>query len=163
LACSLALLAGVGLARAQKPTNVQKPASVQKSARLEIEGKDVRRVELMGMRPVTLDEPTSATTFPAGSYQGMTITVGEQGSKDRYAASVYKSLNAQAGQVMRIKAGAPLKNEMKVQRAGGRLVLQYLLTGQDGENYSLVSRDRKPSFKVFQGNELVATGDFEYG
>jgi hypothetical protein len=142
----------------------QKPASAQKLARLEIEGKDVRQVVLMSERSVTLDEPTSATTFPAGYYPSMTITVGEKGSKNRYASYPYKPLNAQAGQVVRIKAGAPLKSEVQVQRAGDRLVLRYLLTGQGGESYPPTSYNAsKPAFKVFQGNELVATGNFEYG
>jgi hypothetical protein len=152
LACSLALLAGAGVARAQKP------------ALLEIEGKDVRQVVLIGDRPVTLDEPASTIPFPAGSYRSMTITVGEKDSKNRYVAYRLTPFTAQEGQVLRVKAGAPLKGEVTVQRTGRWVTFHYLLTGQGDESYSAANYDApKPAFKIFQGDELVESGKFEYG
>ena len=60
------------------------------------------------------------------------------------------------------KVGAPLKQTVKIERAGPILELNYELTGVGGESYA-ITRGKRPRFTVFTSEKEVASGQFEFG
>jgi hypothetical protein len=65
----------------------------------------------------------------------------------------------------RYKAAAPLNHTVKITRTGSALKFDYELVGTDGKKYDLWKiRDRsRPTFSVYQGNDKVDGGTFEFG
>ena len=63
-----------------------------------------------------------------------------------------------------LTAGGPLTNSVSVIRQGRKLSLNYQLVGAGGA-YQLVNQDRShpPEFTVYQGDQKVASGKFEFG
>lgn len=73
--------------------------------------------------------------------------------------------NMDADTTAQYKAAAPLNHTVKITRTGGILKLDYELIGTDGKKYDLWKiRDRsKPTFEVYQNNDKVGGGTFEFG
>ncbi|NQT03312.1 MAG: hypothetical protein HQ580_14890 [Planctomycetes bacterium] len=63
------------------------------------------------------------------------------------------------------EAAAPLNHTVKIIRSGSALKLDYELLGNDGKIYSLweINDKSKPAFSIFQDNEKIAEGKFEFG
>ncbi|MBN1973520.1 MAG: hypothetical protein JW787_07760 [Sedimentisphaerales bacterium] len=63
-----------------------------------------------------------------------------------------------------LKAGAPLKQVIEIKRQGKYLVLNYKTLGIDGRQYNkTTNREKRPSFSVYKGDKLIASGEFAYG
>ena len=62
-----------------------------------------------------------------------------------------------------LKIGAPLKQNLKINRQGRNLVMNYELLGVGGEKYTSSNRSEPPIFTVYRGNKEIASDKFEYG
>lgn len=65
----------------------------------------------------------------------------------------------------RYKAAAPLNHTVKITRTGRALKFDYELVGSDGKKYDLwkIRDQSKPTFSIYQGNDKVGGGTFEFG
>ena len=63
-----------------------------------------------------------------------------------------------------LTVGGPLTNSVSVSRGGKYLSMNYQLVGAGGA-YQVVNQDRAhpPEFTVYQGDQKVASGKFEFG
>ena len=64
-----------------------------------------------------------------------------------------------------LTAGGPLTNSVTVTRRGNLLVFDYRLLGAGGDTYQLGTTDysKPPQFAVYQGDQKIASGNFEFG
>ena len=139
----------------------------EKAGELRIEGEGI---ELLTLRTAagarkTLDRPGSMVTLPAGDYCVDSIRL--EGGHSTSSAEMPAELRfvVRPGSPAALKAGAPLRQAIKVQRQGSSLVLGYELIGQGGERYR-VGRNQgaaTPGFAVYRGDRKVASGQFEFG
>ena len=64
-----------------------------------------------------------------------------------------------------LKVGAPLRQTVRIERWGASLVLNYQVLGQAGESYAVtrLQAAKPPAFVIYQGENQVASGDFQPG
>jgi hypothetical protein len=133
---------------------------------LKIEGTGVSRLILVRQdnQQEQLTNLSGSIRLPAGTYRVQQIDL--QGG--------YSSLSQRTNDLQRIaispnqpavlKAGGPLRQAVKAERRGPVLVLNYELAGIDGEMYRTPGTpETQPSFAVYRGDKLIASGQFEYG
>ena len=133
---------------------------------LRITGSSVRRVVMSGQPyAVVLDWPAAAIKVPTGSY-GYSVWL-KKGEAEAYlargeTASGMIAVNDRKPAVL--MAGGPLTNSVAVSRRGRNLSLNYELVGAGGK-YQVLNQDRAhpPEFAVYQGEQKVASGRFEFG
>lgn len=62
-----------------------------------------------------------------------------------------------------LKIGPPLTQSISITRQGPILKLDYKLTGQGGENYSMSDRKTAPAFDIYKDDKKIDSCKFEYG
>jgi hypothetical protein len=67
------------------------------------------------------------------------------------------------GKPCRFDVGTPLRPGVSAKRAGRLLKLDYRLLDADGRKYLNELRENPPRFAVYQGENKIASGSFEYG
>jgi hypothetical protein len=67
------------------------------------------------------------------------------------------------GKPCRFDVGTPLRPSVSMQRAGRLLKLDYQLLDADGRTYRGGDAKNPPRFAVYQGENKIASGAFEYG
>jgi hypothetical protein len=130
---------------------------------LKLEGKCIKQLtlELRGGKNVKFDQPAESIKVAAGRYRLWQIQL-ESG----YACRIWSDANwVEVGEDKPavLKAGAPLKQTVKVERQGRVLTLDYQLSGIGGEKYTASDRSKPPTFTIYQGDKKIASGTFEYG
>ena len=136
---------------------------------VKITGVNVQRVTLEGgPYMVVIDRPEATVRVPVGSYKSSKVCL-RKGSAEahldqrtQFSAAGRITVNDTKPAVL--TAGGPLTNSVSVIRQGRKLSLNYQLVGEGGA-YQLVNQDRShpPEFTVYQGDQKVASGKFEFG
>ena len=136
---------------------------------VKITGVNVQRVTLEGgPYMVVIDRPEATVRVPVGSYKSSKVCL-RKGSAEahldqrtQFSAAGRITVNDTKPAVL--TAGGPLTNSVSVIRQGRKLSLNYQLVGAGGA-YQLVNQDRShpPEFTVYQGDQKVASGKFEFG
>ena len=139
-----------------------------KLGELKITGNCVQRATLEG-GPflVVLDKPAAVVKVPVGRY-GQTKVCLKKGDVQAYldgrtqAAAGHITVSEAAPAILTV--GGPLTNSVSINRQGRKLALNYQLVGAGGA-YQMVNQDRShpPEFAVYQGDQKVASGKFEFG
>jgi hypothetical protein len=152
------------IASAAEPANDQ-PARDPSACELVIEGKGIEKLVLvntMGQDKV-ISRPDPSVFMPPGEYWIREIQL--QGGYSFYA--YYNSdgnqftLNRDAP--YKLKAGAPLTPSVTVKRHGRLLTMDYQLLDSTGRKYLNQGRTNPPQYAIYQGDQKIASGQFEYG
>ena len=132
---------------------------------LKIEGEHVERLILLEKdgHSKWFDRPGETIELPVGQYQlqesrldGGYVCVLGAGIENKW---IMIAENKPAV----LKVGAPLKQMLKVKRRGKALVLDYKLLGIGGESYNNNDRNEPPKLIIYNGDEEINSGRFEYG
>ena len=153
----LILVIGTYICKAQDNTSVL--------GELKLEGGHVERLVLRGKdgNSKWFDKPGETTELPVGKYQlqesrldGGYVCVQEAGIKNKWVTIAENKPAV-------LKVGAPLSQTIKVKRRGKALVLDYKLLGIGGESYNNNDRNKPPRLIIYNGDEEINSGRFEYG
>jgi len=132
---------------------------------LRIEGEHIERFVLSREdgRTERFDKPGETIELPVGQYQlqeshldGGYICFQRPGLQDDW-------ITIAENKPAVLEVGAPLKQTLKVKRRGKALVLDYKLLGIGGEAYTKNERNKPPRLVVYNGDEEINSGRFEYG
>jgi hypothetical protein len=138
---------------------------------LAVRGQFIRRLMLHdGPWTVVLDEPTGTMPVPVGTYAAYRIQL-QQGDVAAYPTvwpadrGIQENVVIESGGLTQLTAGGPLTNMVEVQRRSQHVVFNHRLVGADGHSYRLTNLDHSqpPRFTVYQGDQAVASGNFEFG
>jgi hypothetical protein len=153
----LILVIGTCLCKAQDQCSVV--------GELKIVGEHVEHLVLLGKdgHSERLDKPAETIELPVGQYQlqeshlnGGYVCFMRAGLQDEW-------ITIAENKPAVLKVGAPLKQIIKVKRRGKALVLDYKLLGIGGESYNNNDRNKPPRFIIYNGDEEINSGRFEYG
>ena len=146
-------------ATGEEPTDLQQQDPL--SGELKLEGKFIQKLILLnteGQRE-EVDISGEKTDLPDGKYSVSEIHL-EGGYKSRFGE---QWITISSDEPAVLNAGGPLKSDLKVQRQGRILKLNYKLLGIGGESYTSSNRSTPPQFTVYKGDKAISTGKFEYG
>jgi len=134
---------------------------------LKIEGKYIERLVMIGQdgRRKEFNQPEETIRLPVGEYRLQEVHLeGGYIYRGRPLSETHKVMVAEDKQAV-LKAGAPLKQGLKVERLGGILKLHYELVGTGAETYTPAGRGKlpPPTFTVYKGDKEITSGKFEYG
>jgi hypothetical protein len=135
---------------------------------LNLTGQHIRRVYLSGGGySVILEKPAPQVKVPVATYnqQQVLIQQGTNSAHPVFSSGIPKPVIVQSERPATLNCGGPLTNSVSIQRRGRVLVLNYQLLGADHQNYQTAVQDRShpPTFKIYQGDRVIASGKFEYG
>lgn len=105
-----------------------------------------------------VDWPQPNMRIPKGSYYLSRVDL-----LDSFYGYSRNSRLIISGRNTQIKAGGPVKQEVKVSRMGATLKFDYSLKGTGGLGYSADSYSNRATFAIYQGDKKVEGGNFEYG
>lgn len=111
------------------------------------------------------EELNEILRLPVGEYRLRTVIL-RGGYTAGYATSISVGdwIKVTENKQAVLKAGAPLKPAVNVRKRGNFLVMDYQLKGIGGQIYRETRRDdKRPSFTVYKGDNVVGSGRFEYG
>jgi hypothetical protein len=156
------LLVLPAIALAAEPKKVP-PAGDSSACELILEGKHIKKLVLKDEQGQTkgIARPGPKVLLPAGRYQVEEVEL-EGGFSGRFFYPQL-SLTLNHDQPCRPNIGAPLTPTVKVKRSGRLLTFDYQLLDADGRNYTDRSRSHPPKFAVYQGDQQIGSGTFEYG
>jgi len=132
---------------------------------LKLVGEHVEHLVLQDKdgRTERIDKPGETIKLPVGQYQlqeshldGGYVYFQRAGLQDEW---IMIAENKPAV----LEVGAPLKQTLKVKRRGKALVLDYKLIGIGGEAYTKNERNKPPRLIIYNGDEEINSGRFEYG
>jgi hypothetical protein len=135
---------------------------------LRLTGAFVDRITLTdsGGKGIVLEAKTNLFRIPVGTYTLTELRV----KKDAFEAYKRilvgaKAITVKENEVTDLKAGGPLTNAVSATQRGMFLVLDYRLTGADGEAYHLgrTGPSIPPEFAISRGERKIASGKFEFG
>jgi len=132
---------------------------------LKIEGECVERLILLGKdgNSKWFDKPGETIELPVGQYQLQESRL-EEGYVCVLGAGIEnKWITIAENKLAVLKVGAPLKQTLEVKRRGKALVLDYRLIGIGGESYNNNDRNKPPKLIIYNGDEEINSGRFEYG
>ena len=142
------------------------PAQEQNSGigQLRIEGERIERLVLKRNDGNTeqFDNPHESIKLPVGEYKIQDIRLNGGYSIRNPGALSHNRVTVSEDEPVTLKAGAPLKQTVKIKRQGPVLMLSYELIGMGGESY-VIARNKQPSFKILKGDKEIASGKFEFG
>lgn len=138
---------------------------------LKLTGEFVRRLVLKdGSYTVVVDAPAGTVPVPMGNYSAYQVQV-QKGDVIALADTalaregIKTRLVVASNPPATLTAGGPLTNIVTLTRWGRSLVLNQRLVGAGGTTYRFPNRDRRqpPRFTVYQGDQQLGSGQFEYG
>ncbi len=143
----------------------EKPARDPSACELIIEGKHIEKLTLVNGQGLVkeINHPGSSVFLPRGLYTVQSIQV--EGGYYSYPDSLNaeNKLSLSPSEPCKLKAGAPLISTVSVKRAGRLLKLDYKLCDAEGRKYFNYQRTTTPQFAIYQGEQLIGSGAFEYG
>ncbi len=112
--------------------------------------------------------PGAAISVPAGTYGKQRIYLDNGKENGVYRAEVEQSLVVTEGKRTAVHLGTPLTPQVTAEPAGRDLVLQFVLAGAAGENYTRLqgadnAPDSLPGFVTTHKGAEVVAGKFRYG
>ena len=129
---------------------------------ISFEGQFVSRVLLRDINKEygLLDWPVPTMHIPKGQYTPYEVCL-----LDSFYGRPWKVPPLEDGNNMLLKTGGPLHQEISATREGDSLSLSYTLRGIDNTHYvaSRFYEENRPHFTIYQGDQQVAAGQFEYG
>ena len=132
---------------------------------LKLEGEHLEQLVLRRKDGHTeqFDKPVETIELPVGQYQlqespleGGYVCVLGTGIEN-------KLITIAENKPAILKVGAPLKQTLEVKRRGKAFVVEYNLHGIGDEAYTKSDRDKPPRLVVYNGDEEINSGRFEYG
>ena len=152
LAVWMLLAAAVSVGWGQQPDKGELKIEGTHISRLVLERQDKHREEV--------SNPSGNITLPAGTYRVQQIELQGGYSHPSVGGPIIISPHAPAV----LKAGGPILQVVHAERQGRMLVLNYELVGIGDEKYRPVMTPQgPPSFTVYKGDKVIASGRFEYG
>jgi hypothetical protein len=138
---------------------------------LNVSGKYIKRLVLSGgTYQVVVDQPAGTVKIPTGVYSlaGISISLAQNGTEarcDSGQSPMAKWISVDGKTAAMLEAGGPLTNCVTATRDGQDLRLDYKLIGAGGATYQLVNQDRSkpPTFAIYKGDRIIASGAFEFG
>lgn len=133
---------------------------------LKVQGRYIERLVLRRKDGGTekFDKPGETVKLPVGEYRLEQVRL--QGG---YSCGITRPISdadwvtVAADKPAVLEVGAPLRQQVKVQRQGSFLMLNYELLGVGGEKYTKADRNKPPTFTVYKGDSKIASGKFEFG
>ena len=108
------------------------------------------------------EELNEILKLPVGEYRLQDIRLRSGYTCNNLQSPTINWITVTENEPVTLKAGAPLKQMVKIERQGPVLKLKYNLFGVGGETYA-ITRAARPAFTVFKGDKKLADGDFEFG
>lgn len=132
---------------------------------LKLEGEHVERLVLRRKDGHTerFDQPGEVVELPVGEYHLMESHLDSGYSCFQGIVPQDKWITIAENKPAVLKVGAPLKQTLEVKRQGRSLALEYKLLGIGDEGYTRADRGNPPGFKVYKGDQEIASGQFAYG
>jgi len=145
--------------------SVTTAASGATHCRLTIQGRGIERLTLVdtGQRETKIERPGESVVLPAGKYRLREIELTGGFSCQEYFAGDDDWIQVAVGRSPVLKAGAPLTPQVRVNRLGRILTIDYELVDAAGRTYAPDSDNRPPAFTVCKGGQTIGSGSFEYG
>ncbi|MBN1588282.1 MAG: hypothetical protein JW888_02080 [Pirellulales bacterium] len=148
------------------------PGEKQTLCELHVQGTHLKSFELEGRNgsKTICEKPGKILHLPPGEYRVTNVWL-EGDYRSRPGRSGNKSeawFELTPERPHTIKVGAPLLPTARVTRQGSFLDLEYDLVDGEGRSYRLSSEiapgyPQPPRFAVYQGDEKIGSGSFEYG
>jgi hypothetical protein len=150
----LLLAGGVKAGEAAK-----KRAAGSANGQLVIEGRHIETLilEKPNGDSQTINRPGSTVSLPAGQYKLFSVTL-----TGGFQSYLMQSFTLSPGKPYHVKVGAPLTPQLEASRQGRVLELDYALVDAGGGEYRPEDAD-PPRFTVYNGDQVVGSGAFEYG
>lgn len=128
---------------------------------LEIEGRYIARLILVGSRTVVWDHPHTHIPVPADTYSHCYIFLHGGKSAGVLVANL-PGITVPENGTATLKAGAPLTHVIETENRRKGVRLRSTLQGVGGEEYGTAKRDhrQRPHFAVYRGRKRVAGGQF---
>ena len=132
---------------------------------LKIGGEHIERLVFLGENGQSslFEKPGKSIELPVGQYQlqeshldGGYVSFQRPGIKNKW-------ITIDENKPAVLEVGAPLKQTIQVKRRGKALVLDYKLLGIGGESYNNNDRNKPPRLIIYNGDEEINSGRFEYG
>ena len=162
---ALALLIVFPAAAFSAEPAAQQGAAGTVTAQLNINGKLIERLVLVNKadRVYEFERPASSVSLPPGRYfvrevhlQGGYLGNGRPRTDDDWFTLAPE-------QPHELNGGAPLTLNVETSRLGRTLTLDYELNDAGGRKYLDRERSALPTFAVYEGDEEIGSGSFEYG
>ncbi len=161
----LAALAMIPAGLSSAEPEAEQSADDGAPCQLNINGGHIERLELASKtgRVFEFDHPGSNVTLPPGQYRVRSV-----GLKGAFAGFGQPSeedfwFTLAPDKPYELKVGAPLMLSVEATRRGSRLTLDYALNDVSGRRYIATQSPDLPAFTVYNGDEKVGSGSFEYG
>jgi hypothetical protein len=132
---------------------------------LKLEGNHIERLVLHRRdgRTEQFNEPAETIKLTIGEYRLQEVRLKGGFNCNSIISSTYNWVTVTEDESAVLKVGAPLKQMLEVKRRGKALVLDYKLLGIGGESYTKQGRNKPPRLIVYNGDEEINSGRFEYG
>ena len=135
--------------------------------RLRIEGRGIDRLTLHNEagQATEITRPGESVSLPVGKYRIWEVELTGGFHCYAFATNPGDSFQVAADQVPMLQVGAPLTPQIRVQRAGRLLTLDYDLVDARGRRYLQrgAGRNDPPKFTVYKEGQAIGSGSFEYG
>ncbi|OHB62747.1 MAG: hypothetical protein A2168_08030 [Planctomycetes bacterium RBG_13_50_24] len=131
---------------------------------LKLEGENIEKLILQSSnQEQTFEKPGKSIMLEPGTYKIVQLQLDSKLIHDSYGDNTQlKPIQVGPGEPAVLKAGGPLEQQIKVQREGQLLTMEYQLIGAAGESYR---NDRRypPKFVIYKGDKEITSGKFRFG
>lgn len=143
----------------------EQPARDPSDCELIIAGKHIEKLSLVnkaGLDKVIV-RPGPSIFLPPGRYRIQEIQLQEGYTFNDYSGSAENRFTLSPDAPYKLMAGAPLTPGVTVKRQGRMLTMDYQLLDAEGRKYINRANTNPPRFDIYQGDQKIASGSFEYG
>ena len=169
--CSTLLALATGFAQEDRPPDptVAAASTAPAASVLQIEGHSIEKLTLAGTESgdLVLRKPGASVELSPGRYRiKQVVLAGDVQHDAAYRTVASDRFTIAAGEPCKLVVGAPLFATVKAKRRGDVLTLNYELQDAAGRMYFRDPRPGdadRPSFTIFQGDNQIGSGRFEYG
>jgi len=132
---------------------------------LEIAGKGIESLVLVDRagQQRNLKRPGPRVSVPPGEYRLQQVDLQGGFTARRWLSDDSEWFTVAPGRSHRLEVGAPVTSTVTAKRRGSVLKLDYALVDAAGSKYSPRQRDQRPWFKVYQRDQEIGSGSFDYG
>lgn len=166
LAVVLPVSALLGADAAETPAKTAPAGAGSGTCRLRIDGRAIEQLTLVDERdnPTAFAQPGGSVSLPAGKYRVQQVKLRGGFHGYHFGGGDQDWLEVTANQTPVLKAGAPLTPQVRVQRVGRLLTLNYELVDAAACRYTPDDGEAPPpQFSILKDGRTIGSDSFAYG